>query len=241
MCIVTGAFHTPELDRRIKSTRKRPFDNDGMPIRWALNDYLEVAHILPHSLMTADWPDRPNPTGDDVVVSHLDPQLSERKRITLALLQVLCPTVLNLIDGPRIDSPANALLLCHSAHQRFSRFDIYFKPKGDASLNTYVVRAFKHSDALWLKSLDKSRVTRTGPYAGVNVRFHRRKRHRVPAFQLLELHGVIAKLIHMSVTRYVSTTSRSGLDGALLLDEEPEDFTYFTPFQIRRWLDGLTG
>ncbi|KMP00781.1 hypothetical protein CIHG_03229 [Coccidioides immitis H538.4] len=80
-------------------------DDDGIPLKIESSDYfqyLEVAHILPHSLTS---------------LGSGDIDLSDSKKNTLQILDLFDPGIVHLIDGTKIDSPLNALTLTHGYHQ----------------------------------------------------------------------------------------------------------------------------
>jgi hypothetical protein len=48
----------------------------------------------------------------------------------LRILDMFDPGITHLIDGPKIDSPLNALTLTLECHRLFGEFQIYFEPTG---------------------------------------------------------------------------------------------------------------
>ncbi|RAO74321.1 uncharacterized protein BHQ10_010333 [Talaromyces amestolkiae] len=112
-------------ERTLREARKRfdqygedSKDDDGNLLREEINErfsFLEVAHILPHSLVT---------------VASADTELSDSKKNALRILDMFDPGIIHLIEYPKIDSPMNALTLTLDNHRLFGEFQIYFEPTG---------------------------------------------------------------------------------------------------------------
>ncbi|CAI7584312.1 unnamed protein product [Penicillium palitans] len=56
--------------------------------------------------------------------------LSDSKKNVLRILDMFDPGIGQLIDGPRIKSPMNALTLTFHYHRLFGEFEIFFEPTG---------------------------------------------------------------------------------------------------------------
>ncbi|EZF75418.1 hypothetical protein H105_03005 [Trichophyton soudanense CBS 452.61] len=118
-CIVTRKFDITEARRRV-ALDKNCTDDDGRLLKTERRDnfqYLEVAHILPHCLTK---------------VASEDEDLTESKKIVLRILDMFDPGITHFIDGPKIDSPSNALTLTIDNHRLFGEFKIYLEPTGGA-------------------------------------------------------------------------------------------------------------
>ncbi|OJD17181.1 hypothetical protein AJ78_02725 [Emergomyces pasteurianus Ep9510] len=108
-CIVTQKFDIAEARRR-HARDKNCTDDDGKLLEREQRDnfqYLEVAHILPHCLTK---------------VASGDEDLTESKKNVLRILDMFDPSITHLIDGPKIDSPSNALTLTLDNHRLFGEF-----------------------------------------------------------------------------------------------------------------------
>ncbi|KAL2000371.1 hypothetical protein VTN02DRAFT_3208 [Thermoascus thermophilus] len=116
-CVVTQKFDISEARKRLAKD-KNCKDDDGKLLRTEPRDnfqYLEVAHILPHSLTK---------------IAPGDADLTDSKKNVLRILDMFDPGITHLIDGPKIDSPSNALTLTFDCHRLFGEFQIYFEPTG---------------------------------------------------------------------------------------------------------------
>ncbi|XWW97591.1 hypothetical protein V2A60_005575 [Cordyceps javanica] len=99
-------------------------DDDGQLLTGQTFDSLEVAHILPHSL----------------VKTSSDGTLDSSREVAVEILNMLDTDVVHLIKGSDIDRPRNAMTLTHNLHQDFGDFQIYFEPSGGS--NTYRINTF---------------------------------------------------------------------------------------------------
>ncbi|EAW13473.1 HNH endonuclease signature motif containing protein [Aspergillus clavatus NRRL 1] len=116
-CVVTRKFDIAEARKR-RAKDKNCEDDDGKRLDSEPHDnfvHLEVAHIIPHCLMA---------------VAPGDSELSDSKKNVLRILDMFDPGITHLIDGPKIDSPLNALTLTLECHRLFGEFQIYFEPTG---------------------------------------------------------------------------------------------------------------
>ncbi|KAL4762775.1 HNH endonuclease signature motif containing protein [Aspergillus foveolatus] len=87
--------------------------------------YLEVAHIIPHFLMSL--------TG---IEGDLKPD--GQKQVAHKILKMFNPSTVQLINGTDINRPMNALTLTHDLHRLFGNFEVAFKPFQD-QLHTYKI------------------------------------------------------------------------------------------------------
>ncbi len=95
-------------------------------------DYLEVAHILPHSL-----------------------NKSQSKKEALAILNMFDSGLINLIEGADIDRPRNAISLTQRYHTDFGRFMVFFEPVPDQQ-HTYRIDSFFPRGVLPLLPITRS-------------------------------------------------------------------------------------
>ncbi len=128
-CVVTRRFDQAEADRRLQSDGyENARDDDGRLLKEEEEmDFVEVAHILPHGLMTA--------SGNQ-----------EAKGNARKILSMFDSGVLELIRGFDIDHPGNALTLTHSLHKQFGEFKIYFEPAPNAQTQpTYNIKSTRRT------------------------------------------------------------------------------------------------
>ncbi|KAI0389441.1 hypothetical protein F5Y17DRAFT_448941 [Xylariaceae sp. FL0594] len=112
-CVISRRFDFAETLKGSQSPGG-PRDDDNNLLK---NDpfepnYLQVAHILPHSLT------KTNKRGE----------LDASKQSAIAILDMFDVGVADLIQGPGMDRPRNALTLGVLFHQAFGGFQVYFEP-----------------------------------------------------------------------------------------------------------------
>ncbi|EPE02596.1 hypothetical protein F503_06572 [Ophiostoma piceae UAMH 11346] len=172
-CVISRKFDAPEFSLRTDLHRDDARDDDGIlfSVQERLEfDALEVAHILPHSLMKTS-------TGEVMDTS---------RQAALAVLNMFDYGVVHLINGIDIDRPRNGLTLAHLAHSYFGSFRVYFEAV-DGQDNTYRIRSFKTGDDRVLHLP----VTRT-----LFITEDRTTDPPLPRF--LALHCAIAHILHLS-------------------------------------------
>ncbi|KAL4937108.1 hypothetical protein BDV06DRAFT_203651 [Aspergillus oleicola] len=175
-CVVTGRFDAQEAQTRYKRGGRDVKDDDGkllLPERDTMA-YLEVAHIIPHSLKSF--------TGDGG-----DRKLAESKQIAHRVLTMFNPGAIHLIDGVDIDRPMNALTLTHDLHRLFGNFEIAFEPVGTQP-HTYKVD-YVESDRIG--RVEKLPVT-------VSLFLTPDRSVDPPYPQLLAIHSAIGRILHLS-------------------------------------------
>ncbi|KAE8334490.1 hypothetical protein BDV24DRAFT_145785 [Aspergillus arachidicola] len=134
--------------------------------------FLEVAHIIPHSLMSLTSIDE-------------DPKLAEHKQMAHKILNMFNPTAIPLISGTDIDRPMNALTLTKDLHTLFGRFQIAFEYIGS---HTYKIDYVKRDRLLRLVKLPVTRTLYLTPDRNIDP----------PSVDLLKIHHAIAKILHLS-------------------------------------------
>ncbi|OAA53004.1 hypothetical protein SPI_09492 [Niveomyces insectorum RCEF 264] len=174
-CVISRKFHVAEFKRRLKQHGREARDDDGALLieQQGQFDILEVAHILPHSLMKADAG-----AGTDAA-----------RQAALSILNMFDTGVTHMIDGVDIDRPRNALTLTTSLHADFGAFEIYFDPVLDQN-NTYRIQSFTDPEMNVLLGLPLP-VTRT---------LFLTEDHTIepPSPRLLAIHRAIAHILHLS-------------------------------------------
>ncbi|EEQ33750.1 hypothetical protein McanMca71_003902 [Microsporum canis] len=171
-CVISRVFDAQQAIVRMTQYGLNAQDDDGnLIIDGDRGEVLDVAHILPHSLTKVD--------------ENL--QLSDSRRIAIDILNMFDCDVAQIIDGPRIDSPCNAITLSHTWHNHFGNFDVYFDAIPGEE-HTYRINGFFNPAV--------------GAYWGLPVtRKLFLSEERVvdaPSPRLLALHRAIAHILHLS-------------------------------------------
>ncbi|CEJ83922.1 hypothetical protein VHEMI03301 [[Torrubiella] hemipterigena] len=126
-CVISRIFDKDKVRERIAPDR-RVMNDDDQPIAPGDFGHLEVAHILPHSLVKVE--------------SNME-ELDETRKTALEILNMFDNDIAYLINGVEIDRPRNALTLTRDLHQDFGRFEVYFTAHSDSSQpHTYVIETF---------------------------------------------------------------------------------------------------
>ncbi|KAA8642979.1 HNH endonuclease signature motif containing protein [Aspergillus tanneri] len=184
-CVVSRKFDRKEARKRFEQEGENCKDDDGMLLKNESNDrfqFLEVAHILPHSLTT---------------VASGDAELSDSKKNVLRILDMFDPGVIHLIDGPKIDSPLNAVTLTLDYHRLFGEFQIYFEPTGVPY--QYRIDSTERSPFLRDPLFPVTRTLTLSPSRTIDP----------PHSRLLGVHRAIARIIHLSgAGEYIETIIR---------------------------------
>ena len=95
--------------------------------------------------------------------------------------------VAELIRGPEIDRPRNALTLTHDFHQWFSDFQVYFEPVSHRD-HVYTVRTHIPGAFFFRPALPLTRELYLTPERTIEP----------PAPRLLAIHCAIARILHLS-------------------------------------------
>ncbi|KAG0158382.1 hypothetical protein PDIDSM_5896 [Penicillium digitatum] len=175
-CVVTRKFDVREAEARYRIDGSNVRDDDGNSLLEETGNttFLEVAHIIPHSLM-----------------SHSDisgeSKLTERKQIAHKILKMFNPGAVYLISGIDIDRPMNALTLTQELHQLFGNFEIAFESVPDQP-HTYKIDYINTNRMFRPDNLPVTRPLFITPDRSVEP----------PSPQLLELHRVIGRILHLS-------------------------------------------
>lgn len=96
------------------------------------------------------------------------------------------PGVIHLIDGPKIDSPINALTLTLDYHRMFGEFQIYFEPTGVPY--QYKIDSTERSPFLRDPLFPVTRTLTLSPTRVIDT----------PSRRLLDVHRAIALIIKLS-------------------------------------------
>ncbi|KAL8366258.1 hypothetical protein RB595_004840 [Gaeumannomyces hyphopodioides] len=171
-CVISRKFDMNEGHKRHQATQGNATDDDGEPIMSNGVEHLEVAHILPHSLVDAS----------------ADSLLDSTRKATLDILNMFDVGVVRMIEGVEIDRPFNAITLSMNHHLKFGSFQIFFEgPLSNQPPHTYRIDAFDDfiGRALGLP------VTRT---------LHLTEDRNIdpPSPRLLAIHCAIGHILHLS-------------------------------------------
>ncbi|KIH94010.1 hypothetical protein SPBR_05977 [Sporothrix brasiliensis 5110] len=171
-CVITRQFDENEAFRRTKKHGYDAADDDG--VRFADMpetdefELLEVAHILPHSLMSM--------ANDD--------DRSIARRNALAILEMLDTGVPHLFEGASMDRPTNAITLTSGYHSVFGSFRTFFEAM-DGPLHTYRIQ-----------SVLQSRGRR--PLQPITRTLFLSDTVDPPLPRLLAVHAAICRILHLS-------------------------------------------
>ncbi|KAI2983394.1 unnamed protein product [Aspergillus niger] len=173
-CVISRKFDRREAERRLQQNGEDCKDDDGNLLRNESSDrfqFLEVAHILPHSLTS---------------VASDNAELSDSKKNALQILNMFDHGITHLIEYPKIDSPLNALTLTHDYHQLFGAFKIYFEHTG--APYQYEIKSTEQSSFLSDPLLPVVRTLTLSPNRTIDP----------PSHRLLAVHRAIACIIKIS-------------------------------------------
>ncbi|KAF2963113.1 hypothetical protein GQX73_g10461 [Xylaria multiplex] len=171
---VGGAQGFTEAASRMRKDGNNARDDDGTLLGEDLNpfDALEVAHILPHSLMKAD----------------AGYELNSSKQAALAVLNMFDNGVVHLINGTDIDLPRNAITLTSFLHLLFGNFQVFFESAQDLQPHTYQIHSFHPRHLLRDPALPITRTLYLTNDRSIDP----------PSPRLLAVHRAIAHILHFS-------------------------------------------
>ncbi|CAK7219601.1 hypothetical protein SCUCBS95973_003870 [Sporothrix curviconia] len=173
-CVITRNFSSDEYEARFKMHQDDASDDDGVlfseqtPGQFAP---LEVAHILPHSLMKLGK----------------NAEMDASRQAALAVLNMFDKGVAHIINGVDIDRPRNAVTLSMTLHRYFGAFDVYFEPVPDAT-NTYRIQSFLSPGTNVAFGLPVTRTLFVTESRTIDP----------PSPRLLAVHRAIAHILHLS-------------------------------------------
>ncbi|KKZ67497.1 hypothetical protein EMCG_06815 [[Emmonsia] crescens] len=219
-CVITRKFNVFEGTARLKQNPSNPKDDDGQPLIVADGQLarLEVAHIIPHSIMSATTVD-----------GQL--QLSKSKKTALSILNMFDPGLIHLIEGSNIDSLRNALTLTSEAHGYFGNFEIFFDAMDNGSTNsknTYKIQSSDYGVALYL-SLPVTRTLLLSSNHTVDP----------PSSKLLALHRAIAIILNLSAAgEYIDKILHQS-EELWVRNDGSSELGRLVSLRLGGWLDGV--
>ncbi|KAI3050159.1 hypothetical protein CBS147353_11647 [Aspergillus niger] len=173
-CVISRKFDIVEARKRSAEDRDNCKDDDGNLLSSEARggfQYLEVAHILPHSLTT---------------VAQGESELSESKTNVFRILDMFDPGLSHRLDGANIDRPVNALTLTLEYHRLFGEFQIYFEPTGRP--HEYKIESLEDSPFLRDPLFPVTRTLSLSPNRTIDP----------PDSRLLRVHCAIAHIMKLS-------------------------------------------
>ncbi|KAK2864958.1 hypothetical protein FQN49_004046 [Arthroderma sp. PD_2] len=220
-CVVSRAFDRPEASKRTGRDGPNAKDDDGQQLVSVSGRFasLEVAHIIPHSLMSTAS------SGDTS-------ELSESKRSALAILRMFDPSAVHLIEGSEIDRPTNAITLTHDIHELFGDFKFYFEEM-DPTVNpnyTYRIDSREVYSFNRPEGLPMTRTLLLSPNHTIDP----------PSSRLLGIHRAISIILHLSgAGEYIDRIIRDMEDVHVRSDGSTE-LSHIVTLKLGGWFDGVT-
>ncbi|KAK5442662.1 hypothetical protein LTS15_010980 [Exophiala xenobiotica] len=214
-CVISRSFDRNEATRRIdQDGTQEAKDDEGISLRDKGNTFatLEVAHIIPHSLMT---------------ISPGEQELNESKKMALTILNMFDDGVIHLIDGNDIDRTRNAITLTMEFHQLFGRFEVYFEPQGNQA-HTYRIDSVRED------------FTRPSilPVEDRTLFLTESRTIDPPSPRLLAIHAAIAHILYLSAAgRHIDSILEDLNQGDILVDGS-SPLGHLTALRIHGWWDG---
>ncbi|PGH00919.1 hypothetical protein AJ79_08074 [Helicocarpus griseus UAMH5409] len=168
-CVSSRQFDKKEAIIRLTNQGDSARDDEGNQLRGQPFTYLEVAHIIPHSLTQSD----------------ADGQLSDSQKAALMILNMFDCDVSHIIGGVNIDRPFNAMSLTPDLHTDFGNFSVFFEPVLDQE-HTYQIDTFLPAGIL--PALPVTRTLYLTSDRSIDP----------PSPRLLAIHRPIAYILHLS-------------------------------------------
>ena len=138
------------------------------------------------------------------------------------------PGIIHLIDGPKIDSPLNALTLTHDHHRAFGEFQIYFEPTGTPY--QYRIDSMEKSPFLRDPLFPVTRTLMLSPNRTIDP----------PSAQLLGVHRAIAKIMNLSgAGEYIEKVLRD-LDEIDVRADGSTNLGHVMNLRLGGWFNPLT-
>ncbi|TWU70761.1 hypothetical protein ED733_001838 [Metarhizium rileyi] len=180
-CVISRAYDKTHAENQ--SAADVILDDDLRPIEDGKFAYLEVAHIMPHSL---------------VKVGSDSEELNEARKTALEILNMFDNDIAYRIHGTDIDRPLNALTLTLNLHRAFGNFEVYFTSFRGRE-HTYEIGTFQRTGFTEVALP----VVRT-------LYLTEDRNIEPPSPQLLAVHRAIAHILHLSgAARYIDRIIRS--------------------------------
>ncbi|OJD11710.1 hypothetical protein ACJ73_09490 [Blastomyces percursus] len=215
-CVVTRQFNLTEaIERGDRDSELKGDDDHPLTGPFAR---LEVAHIIPHSIMSSKTADG-------------EPELSASKKTALSILNMFDPGVIHLIEGSNIDRPSNAISLAADLHTCFGLFKLTFEAV-DSITSTDHTYTINSSNALVRSSynLPVTRALLLSPHHTIDP----------PSLKLLALHRAIARILELSAAgTYIDRIIRD-MEEVWVRSDGSAELGRIIGLKLGGWLDGVT-
>ncbi|KAG5288301.1 hypothetical protein I7I48_10498 [Histoplasma ohiense] len=213
-CVISRKFDSREAENRFHLEGDMARDDDGVFLHTQrLFARLEVAHILPHSL----------------VHTEKGGQLEHSKQVALEILNMFDHNAAYLIEGEEVDRPRNAITLTHDLHDWFGRFKIFFEPVPDQPPHTYRVGSYVRPNMLPDLALPLTRKLYITENRTIDP----------PLPRLLAIHRAIARILHLSgAGEYIDQILRDLGEIGVRVDGSTE-LGHFVKLRLDGWITGV--
>jgi hypothetical protein len=133
--------------------------------------------------------------------------------------------VTNLINGPEIDRPFNAITLTATLHNFFGNFDVFFEPASNQQGHTYQIDTFLPQGVL-----QDIPVTRT-------LYVTDERTIDPPSARLLAIHSAICHILHLSAAGEYIDKVLSDMD-MVTQEGGSTELSRLVSLRLGGWLDG---
>lgn len=210
-CVISRSYDQVEAVKRHEQSGDDARDDDGELLVESTYQFnvLEVAHILPHSLMksTAGAP------------------LDSPREAAISILNMFDSGIRHLIEGIDIDRPRNAMTLTQGLHQRFGNFDVYFEALSDSEPHTYRIDTFLPR---FLFKDPAFPVTRT-------LYLTDDRNIDPPSPRLLAVHRAIAHILHLSAAGDYIDSLLEDIEKTCVRQDGSTELGRLVAFGLRGW------
>ncbi|KAJ5950264.1 uncharacterized protein N7479_008677 [Penicillium vulpinum] len=211
-CVVSRKFDRATARNRFTENGESCADDDGKLLKDEPNgdfEYLEVAHILPRCLTT---------------IASEDTDLSDSKKNVLRVLDMFEAGIGHLIDGPKIDTPMNALTLTLDNHRFFGEFQIFFEPTGIP--HQYRIDSTEQVPFLRDPLFPVTRTLTLSPGGAIDSPFSR----------LFQVHRAIAIIMKLSGAGDYIEKVLQDIEELNVREDESTHLGYLTSLRLGGWL-----
>lgn len=134
---------------------------------------------------------------------------------------------MHLLDGPKIDSPMNAITLTLDHHRSFGQFQIYFEPTGVP--HQYTIDSLERSPLLRDSLFPVTRTLTLSPNRTIDP----------PSSRLLAIHSAVAHMMRISgAGEYIEKILRD-LEDLTVREDGSTNLGYMMGLRFGGWVDTL--